>query len=63
VNLWGFREATAKSLDPRLRGDDDLAKPCAVRTGIARARSLDPRLREDDDLAKPCAVRTGQIVT
>ena len=43
----------------------DLAKPCAVRTGVAdvRAKALDPRLRGDDDLAKPCAVRTGQIVT
>ena len=25
--------ASAKSLDPRLRGDDDLAKPCALRMG------------------------------
>jgi len=48
-----------------MRGDDNLAKPCAVRTGVAgaKARALDPRLRGDDDLAKPCAVRTGQIVT
>jgi hypothetical protein len=29
----GAQTLRAKALDPRLRGDDDLAKPCAVRTG------------------------------
>jgi len=27
------RSFKATSLDPRLRGDDELAKPCALRTG------------------------------
>ncbi|MET0892627.1 MAG: hypothetical protein ABWY01_03555, partial [Pseudoxanthomonas sp.] len=58
--------------EARLRGDDELAKPCALRTGqmhrlahIARrsfkATSLDPRLRGDDERAKPCPLRTGQM--